>query len=102
MDAYLRETEYEQVHTLEVFDLEKKLYEFKILLNQLNCEYDCIVFTGTFKIPDTSVFQLSGYSMIYNDKDNNKNDGSEDMFLNDLEQYLNQTKQVNAFAQILG
>nr|CAH7718138.1 unnamed protein product [Callosobruchus chinensis] len=27
--------------------------------------------------------------------------GSEDMFLNDLEQYLNQTKQVNAFAQIL-
>nr|CAI5828906.1 unnamed protein product [Callosobruchus analis] len=173
MDAYLRETEYEQVQTLEVFDVEghnrfwngeeqssyikiyhqnicslkKNLDEFKILLNQLNCEYDCIIFTETFRIPDTSLFQLSGYNMVYNDGDHNKNDGvvvyiknelsyvyetlyigyckalkikltlddskkiiltciyrtpsgNEDMFVNDLGLYLNQTKQ-DAYSQIL-
>nr|CAI5868560.1 unnamed protein product [Callosobruchus analis] len=58
-----------------ICSLRKNIDEPKILFDQMNFEYDCIIFTETFMLPDANIFQLSGYNMIYNNDKLNKNDG---------------------------
>lgn len=83
MDSYIRDVNYTPINTLELseitefnkFWLNKKQNNYfkifhqnirslnknfdglKIFQNALNVEYDCIVLTEAFKIPDTSLFQ---------------------------------------------
>nr|CAI5826310.1 unnamed protein product [Callosobruchus analis] len=132
-----------------ISSLRKNIDEARILFHQMNFEYDCIIFTETFMLPDANIFQSSGYdNMIYNDGKLNKNDGvveylkngfdyeyktiyvgyceaiqieirrnkskriivtalyrspsaSEDVFIESLEQYLQQTKNLDVFCHIL-
>nr|CAI5865906.1 unnamed protein product [Callosobruchus analis] len=58
-----------------ICSLRKNIDEAKILFDQINFEYDCIIFTETFMLPDANIFQLSEYNMIYNNAKFNKNDG---------------------------
>lgn len=46
-----------------------------ITLDSLNYNFDCIIFTETFKIGDIKLFNIPGYNLIYNGGDQNKNDG---------------------------
>lgn len=53
----------------------KHFDELGIIVDQLEVELDCIVLTETFKIENKDIYQLSGYTNIYNEGDINKNDG---------------------------
>lgn len=56
--------------------ISKNFDEFKILLSGLNYEFDIIVFTETWKVNCTSLFNLRGYKSIYNKREINQNDGA--------------------------
>ncbi|KAJ8945847.1 hypothetical protein NQ318_009588 [Aromia moschata] len=55
--------------------LPKNIDEFNVFLHQFDSNFECIVLTETFKIPDLSLFNIAGYTTIYNEGNVNKNDG---------------------------
>lgn len=100
MDVYIRDYNFDQVDTKVVSDINQadnlfvcfelgsfKLYhnnirsisknldETKVYISQFNFQFDCIVFTETYGIPDTSLFLVDGYDLLYNEGDFNRNDG---------------------------
>lgn len=56
--------------------LNKNLDEFKIFLHNLDSNLDVIIFTETWKIVDTNLYNIDGYDIIYNYGDYNQNDGT--------------------------
>lgn len=56
--------------------LAKNVDEFNIRLSQFDKQFECMVLTETWKIYDTSWFNIDGYDLIYNGGDINKNDGT--------------------------
>lgn len=55
--------------------INKNLDEFKILLHQINHEFDCIVFSETWRIEDADLYRLPGFHLLYNNGQINQNDG---------------------------
>lgn len=55
--------------------INKNLDEFKIFLSDINYDIDLIILTETWKIEDTSLYNLIGYNLVYNKGDINQNDG---------------------------
>lgn len=53
----------------------KNYDELSVLLHQFNENFEVIVLTETFQIQDTSIFNINGYNVIYNEGNLNKNDG---------------------------
>lgn len=49
--------------------------ELKIVLEQINISFDCIVLTETWNVTDCSLFSLENYELIYNEGNVNQNDG---------------------------
>lgn len=55
--------------------INKNLDLFKILLEELQTDFDCIVLTETWNIQDPTLYNITGYDMIYNNSKLNQNDG---------------------------
>nr|CAI5837667.1 unnamed protein product [Callosobruchus analis] len=55
--------------------ISKNLDELKVLLHEISIEFQCIILTETFHIPNKELFELPGYTLIYNESEINKNDG---------------------------
>lgn len=55
--------------------IQKNLDELKISLTQMENPFDCIILTETHRIENLSLYQLEGYSVIYNNGSLNQNDG---------------------------
>lgn len=53
----------------------KNYNEFTAFLSQFSNQFDCIVLSETWNILDTSMFQISGYDILYNGGNYNKSDG---------------------------
>lgn len=64
-----------RIFHLNIRSLSENIGQLVVFLKQFTTEFDVIVLTETFKIHDLGIFSLSGYSMIYNNGDVNKNDG---------------------------
>ncbi|KAK9887566.1 hypothetical protein WA026_023373, partial [Henosepilachna vigintioctopunctata] len=100
MDQYIRDFDSEQVKTIQVKNLEelklslkkeksktfrvlhtnirsisKNLDEFRVVLAQIDCEMDCIVFSETWEIRNIDLYHIAGYKLIYNHSKNSQNDG---------------------------
>lgn len=55
--------------------LNKNIDEFKILIENMKVDIDCLVLTETWKLQDPDLFQIFDYDMLYNFGDLNQNDG---------------------------
>lgn len=55
--------------------LAKNIHELKVVLNQLQWRFDCVVLTETWNLTDLTMFALEGYDVIYNEGRVNQNDG---------------------------
>lgn len=53
----------------------KNFDDFQILLERLNCNFDLIAFSETWKLANHKNFELTGYTTLYNFGDFNQNDG---------------------------
>lgn len=53
----------------------KNIDEYKMFLNNLETEIDCVIFTETRKIDNLGLYQIAGYRVIYNEGNLNQNDG---------------------------
>lgn len=54
----------------------KNFPEIEIFLKQFDNEFDCIILTETWQVPNVNVIQLNGYTLIYNEANFNQNDGT--------------------------
>ncbi|KAJ8947323.1 hypothetical protein NQ317_014109, partial [Molorchus minor] len=63
----------------------KNFAETEICLNQFKNNFDCIILTETWLIPNVSLIQLKGYTMIYNEASYNQNDGTIIYIRNDID-----------------
>lgn len=64
-----------RIFHVNIRSLNKNLDSLKIVLSQIECFYDFIVLTETWKMQDISLFEVPGYSLIYNYGSVNQNDG---------------------------
>lgn len=64
-----------RIFHVNIRSLNKILDSLKIVLSQIECFYDFIVLTETWKMQDISLFEVPGYSLIYNYGSVNQNDG---------------------------
>lgn len=69
--------------------ISKNLEEFKIYIDQLQFDFDFIIFTETWQIQDTSIYNISGYNLIYNEGAYNQNDGTVVYIRSDLDYSFN-------------
>lgn len=83
-----------KIISCNIRSLNKNLDEFKILLNDINYEFDIIIFTETWKIDCVSLFSITGYKSIYNGGGVNQNDGVI-IYVRDNIQITNNTVQLN-------
>lgn len=55
--------------------INRNINEMTLLLNELHYNFDCIVFTETWKIYNKDFYNLDGFISIYNEGSINQNDG---------------------------
>lgn len=55
--------------------INKNMNELLIMLDKLQYNFDCIILTETWQIPDIHFFKIQGFNIIYNEGDINQNDG---------------------------
>lgn len=60
---------------VNIRSISKNIDELLIFLSQFNKEFDIIALSETFQIFDTSIYNINGYKMLYNQGTLNKNDG---------------------------
>lgn len=56
--------------------LSKNFDEFKILLDNINFHFDCLVLTETWHLANPELYNILGYNLIYNQGQFNQNDGT--------------------------
>lgn len=66
--------------------IDKNFNELNIVLSQFRFEVDCLVLSETFNINDTSLYNIEGYNLGYNEGIINQNDGVV-LFIKDNIQY---------------
>ncbi|KAJ8967706.1 hypothetical protein NQ317_004206 [Molorchus minor] len=64
-----------RIYHNNIRSISKNFEEFEVFLHQLDVKLDIIVFTETWRVNDTSLFNLEGYNVIYNEGQLNQNDG---------------------------
>ncbi|KAJ8978551.1 hypothetical protein NQ317_006112 [Molorchus minor] len=87
-----------RIYQMNIRSANKNLDELKITLEEANSDFDLIILTETWEIRDTSLFNIQGYNLIYNEGLYNQNDGvlmhlqasstSINLFTTDLSNYL--------------
>lgn len=55
--------------------LNKNIDDFKIMLEELGSDFDCVVLTETWQLLDPCIYRIPGYKPIYNEGGYNQNDG---------------------------
>lgn len=64
-----------KIFQLNICSAVKNLDSLLLLLSQLKVTFDIIVLTETFQILNTDILSISGYDLLYNHGNINKNDG---------------------------
>lgn len=64
-----------KIFHMNIRSIDENLDETIVYLEQFAFKFEVIVLTETFKIHDTSLYSLPGYSLMYNEGTVNKNDG---------------------------
>lgn len=70
----LLEVDFSILHN-NIRSISKNFDEFCVFLTQFSNDFDCIVLSETWNIPDISCFQITGYDLLYNQGNYNKSDG---------------------------
>lgn len=64
-----------KIFHMNIRSINKNFDEFKILVEQLESKFDMYVLSETWQIHDPTLFNIDGYTLIYNSGDFNQNDG---------------------------
>lgn len=64
-----------RVFSHNVRSIARNMDELEVVLEQFEEKFDVVVLTETFNVHNTDIFKLSGYNLIYNEGNINKNDG---------------------------
>lgn len=70
-----RRNTFEMFHN-NIRSLNKNIDELRVVLAELDRDFECIVLTETWRLTDISLLKLPGYSLIYNEASLNQNDGT--------------------------
>lgn len=65
--------------------INKNFDEFKTYIQQFDFDFECLVLTETWEIPDPELYQINGYNLIYNNGNYNQNDGTVIYVKSDIE-----------------
>lgn len=66
--------DFKLLHT-NIRSINKNIDEFRILLTDLNQDFQCIALSETWRIGITDLYNIPGYNLLYNHGDINQNDG---------------------------
>lgn len=53
----------------------RNIEEFVVNLDRIGNDVDCLILTETWHIPDSHIYNISGYNVLYNESRYNQNDG---------------------------
>lgn len=65
--------------------INKNLDELKTYIHQFEFDFECLVLTETWEIPDVELCKINGYNLIYNNGNYNQNDGTVIYIKSDIE-----------------
>lgn len=68
-------TSFLKIFHTNIRSLSKNNDELCLYLGQIGEEFDVIVLTETFRVQDLKLYNKSGYKLVYNEGNVNKNDG---------------------------
>lgn len=64
-----------KIFHMNIRSISKNLNELSIFLNQFSEQFDIIILSESWRIYDTSIYNLDNYDLLYNDSSINQNDG---------------------------